>query len=195
LRIYEYVIELKSRSKEWKHKNSPRPKKARKSGSKITVMLIVFFDCHGIVHHEFIPEGETVNADFYMEVSKRLRDRVHCVRLNLQGDNGWILHQDSAPSHTALIVREFLACNSVTVMDHPPYSPDLAPCSFFLFPKCKLVLCGQHLEDVATITAELTTLLKGLKEDDFQGCFNQWKRRWDKCIVSEADKNDVPDNT
>jgi hypothetical protein len=38
-------------------------------------------------------------------------------------------------------------------------------------------------------------LLKGLKEDDFQGCFNQWKRRWDKCIASERDKNDVPDNT
>jgi hypothetical protein len=40
-----------------------------------------------------------------------------------------------------------------------------------------------------------STLLEGLKEDDFQGCFNQWKRRWDKCIASEGDKNDVPDNT
>jgi hypothetical protein len=59
-------------------------------------------------------------------------------------------------------------------MDHPPYSPDLAPCDFFMFPKCKLVLHGQHLGDVATITAE-STLLKGLEEGDFQGCFNQWK--------------------
>jgi hypothetical protein len=39
-----------------------------------------------------------------------------------------------------------------------------------------------------------TILLKGLKEDDFQGCFNQWKRRWDTCIMSEGDKNDLPDN-
>jgi hypothetical protein len=50
-----------------------------------------------------------------------------------------------------------------------------------------------------TITAKSTTLLKGLKEDDFQGCFNQWKWRWHKCIVFEwecfeGDKNDVPDN-
>jgi hypothetical protein len=85
-------------------------------------------------------------------------------------------------------------------MDHPPYSPDLAPCNLFLFPKCKLVLHGRHLGDVATITAESTTSLKGLKEDDFQGCFNQWKQRWDKGIVSEGeyfegDKNDVPNNT
>jgi hypothetical protein len=53
--------------------------------------------------------------------------------------------------------------------------------------------------DVAMITAE-STLLKGLKEDYIQGCFNQWKRRWDKCTASEGDcfegnKNDVPDTT
>ena len=35
-----------------------------------------FFDCHGIVHQEFIPEGQTVNATFYVEVLKHLRDRV-----------------------------------------------------------------------------------------------------------------------
>jgi hypothetical protein len=44
------------------------------------------------------------------------------------------------------------------------------------------------------ITAESTTLLKGLMKDNFQGCFTQWKRRWDNCIASEGDKSDVPDN-
>jgi hypothetical protein len=61
--------------------------------------------------------------------------------------------------------------------------------------KCKLVLRGRHHGDLATITAESTVLLKGLKEDNFQGCFNQWKLRWDKCIAPEGDKNDVPNNT
>jgi hypothetical protein len=65
--------------------------------------------------------------------------------------------------------------------------------------KCKLVLCGLHMGDVATITAKSTMLLIGLKEDDFQRCFSQWKLWWDKCIASEGeyfegDKNDVPDN-
>jgi hypothetical protein len=64
----------------------------------------------------------------------------------------------------------------------------------FSFPKCKLVLRGQHLGDMATITAKSTTLFKDLKEDEFRVCFNQWKRRWDKCIASEGDKNDIPDN-
>jgi len=74
--IYEYDIELKSQSRVWKQKNSLRPKKSRKSKSKIKVMLMVFFDCHGILHHEFAPEGKTVNTAFYVEVSKHLRDHV-----------------------------------------------------------------------------------------------------------------------
>jgi len=69
-------------------------------------------------------------------------------------------------------VREFLARNSITVLEHPPYSPDLAPCNFFLFPKWKLVLRGAALGDV-TIKSEMTSLLKGLKERKSKGaCSN-----------------------
>lgn len=41
-----------------------------------------FFDMHGVVHHEFVPEAQTGNAAFYVEVLKRLRDRVSRVRQN-----------------------------------------------------------------------------------------------------------------
>jgi len=89
--------------------------------------------------------------------------------------------------HSALIVCEFLARNYITVLKHPPYSLDLAPCDFFLFPKCKLVLWWRHLGDVTMIKSEMTSLLKGLREEEFQECFPQWKRRWDKCIVSNGE--------
>ena len=52
-----------------------------------------FFDCHGIVHHEFAPEGKTVNAAFYVEILKRLRDRVRRVRPELWEGRRWILRQ------------------------------------------------------------------------------------------------------
>jgi len=105
-------------------------------------MLMVFFDCHGIVHHEFAPEGKTVNAAFYVEGLKRLRDRVHHVRPELWEERRWILHQDNAPAHSALIVHEFLARNSITVLEHPPYSPNLAPCDFFLVPQMQIGAAG-----------------------------------------------------
>lgn len=150
-------------------------------------MLIVFFYYRGIVHHEYLPEGQTVNAIFYVEVLKRLRDRVRRVRPNLLGEDGWILHHDNAPAHSSLLVREFLARNSITTLDHPPYSPDIAPCDFFLFPKCKMVMRGQHWDDVETIKRETTRQLKSLTSEDFEGCFEQWKQRWDKCITIDGD--------
>ena len=56
--------------------------------------------------------------------------------------NGWILHQDNAPAHNVLSVKQFLASKNITVLEHPPYSPDLAPCDFFLFPKINSALKG-----------------------------------------------------
>jgi len=51
--------------------------------------------------------------------------------------NTWFLYHENAPSHTSFAVREFFAQHNITTLSLPPYSPDLAPCDFFLFPKLK----------------------------------------------------------
>jgi len=56
-------------------------------------------------------------------------------------------------------------------MDHPPYSPDLAPCDFWLFPKLKNALKGQRFADLSDIHCNMKTLLRGIPENDFQDCF------------------------
>jgi len=74
--ILEYDPETKHQSQEWHTANSPRPKKAKMSKSKIKSMLICFFDSLGIIHKEFVPPGQTVNQTFYREILERLRKRV-----------------------------------------------------------------------------------------------------------------------
>jgi histone-lysine N-methyltransferase SETMAR len=69
------------------------------------------------------------------------------------------LHHDYAPAHDALRVNKFLAKNSITKMDHPPYSPDLAPCDFWLFPKLKNALKGQRFSDLSDIQPSMKTLM------------------------------------
>lgn len=54
-------------------KNEPKPKKSRQS--KIKVILIVFFD-RGVIYHEFLPEGQTVNKEYYLAVLRRLREAI-----------------------------------------------------------------------------------------------------------------------
>ncbi|UYV82461.1 hypothetical protein LAZ67_21002278 [Cordylochernes scorpioides] len=60
--------ETTQQASEWRFKNEPRPKKARKAPSKVKVMLTVFFDYQGIVHHEFQQQGSTITADSYLGV-------------------------------------------------------------------------------------------------------------------------------
>ena len=70
---YAYDLETKTQSSQWKSPGSPRPKKARQVRSNIKSLLICFIDQKGgIVHKEFVPPGETVNAAFYVKVLKRL---------------------------------------------------------------------------------------------------------------------------
>jgi len=102
--------------------------------------LICFFDQKGIVHKEFVPTGQTVNAAFYVEVLKHLRENVRRKRPDQWRNNSWLLHHDNAPAHAALLTRRFLTNNNMTVVLHPPYSSDLAPSNFFLFPKLKMKL-------------------------------------------------------
>ena len=58
------------------------------------------------------------------------------------GTRGLLLHHDNASAHTAAKTLDFLAENSVQLVSYPPYSPDLAPCDFFLFPKVKEKIRG-----------------------------------------------------
>jgi len=115
-----------------KHRIHLGQKKARMSRSQVKTMLVCFFDHKRIVHYEFIAQGQTVNQQCYLEVLTRLRECVRRKRPGLWPDK-WILHHDNAPAHEALRVREYLAKNSITKMDHPPYTPDLVPCDFGLF--------------------------------------------------------------
>jgi transposase len=66
----------------------------------------------------------------------------------------------NGPAHTALSVREFLASKKITVLEHPPYLPDLAPTDFFLFPKIKEILKGRHFDDIDDIRSNTMAALK-----------------------------------
>jgi len=74
--VYAYDPETKTQSSQWKSPGSSRPKQARQVRSNIKSMLVCFFDQKGIVHKEFVPTGQTVNAAFYVEVLKHLQENV-----------------------------------------------------------------------------------------------------------------------
>jgi transposase len=185
--IYGYDPETKQQSTQLKSPNSPKPKEAKHVKSKIKSMLIIFFDIKGIVHKEFALAGQTVNSEYYCDVLRRLRENVQRLRPELWRQRNWLLHHDNAPSHTSLFTREFLTTNNITVVPHPSYSPDLAPCDFSLFPRLKIKLKGRHFDTIDVMEAESQAVLNTLTEHDFQDAFEKWQKRWERCIRVEGD--------
>ena len=144
-----YDPETRVLSSQWKSSSS-RAKKARQSRSNIkVVMMIVFFDLDGIVRAEFVPRNTTVNSEYYKGLLERLRNDVRRKRPEKLAD-GFILHHDNAPCHTSLLVRQFLSNKNITVCPHPTYSPNLALCDFWLFPKVKVTMKGKIFDPFRT---------------------------------------------
>jgi histone-lysine N-methyltransferase SETMAR len=102
----------------------------------------LFFDVKGIVHCEFVPPNTTINSDFYRDVLRRLRENVRRKRPELWHNHNWLLHRDNTPAHTSLKTTEFVTNNNMIIVPCSPYSPDLAPCDFTLFPRLKMNLEG-----------------------------------------------------
>nr|XP_012151353.1 PREDICTED: putative uncharacterized protein FLJ37770 [Megachile rotundata] len=178
--VYQYDPEAKRQSSEWRTQGSPRPKKARMSKSKIKIMLITFFDRRDIVYKEFVPTGMNVNAAFYVQVLTRLQNRVTRIRPAIA--RNWALHHDNAPCHGAIVVQQLLTKFDVATLPHPPYSPDLAPPDFFLFPRIKRELKGHRFDSIEAIQAGTTKALNSIPETDFQKAFDEWQRRQTKYV-------------
>ena len=184
--VYEFDTQTSQQASEWRLPTEPKPKRARQTRSKLKVMLTVFFDYRGVVHSEFLPEGQMVNKDYYLSVMRRLREQIRRKRPDLWKDNSWILHHDNAPAHKAIIVNEFLAKNSTNLIEQPPYSPDLAPADFFLFPKLKLPLRGTRFQSIEDIKENSRRQLTSIPKSAYKKCFDDWIIRWHKCIISEG---------
>ncbi|UYV65939.1 hypothetical protein LAZ67_3005932 [Cordylochernes scorpioides] len=175
-----YDPETKRQSSQWIERGEPKPKKARFTKSKVKTLLVTFFYINGLVHHEFIPFGRTINQEVYLVIMRRLREAVRLKRPERWQNNDWILHVDNARPHTVHVVLQFLAKHSTIQIPYPPYSPDLAPNDFFLYPKLKMKLKGRKFDKVDMIQAESKATLRNLSKSDFISCFDNWKNRWNR---------------
>ena len=131
--FYCYDPETKRQSSQWKHAGSPRPKKARQIKSTHKLLMIPFFDSTGMIYMHWVPTGQTVNKEYYVEVLREFRKRFQRKRPAPFKSDQWHFHQDNAPAHNSILVTDYLTKIGIKTLLQPPYSPDLAPCDFWLF--------------------------------------------------------------
>ena len=133
---------------QWKHAGSPRPKKARQSKSTHKLLMIPFFDSTGMIYMHWVPTGQTVNKEYYVEVLREFRNRFRWKRPALFKSGQWHFHQDNAPVHNSILVTDYLTKMGINTVSQPPYSPDLVPCDNCLFHKLKENLRGCRYETI-----------------------------------------------
>ena len=83
-------------------------------------------------------------------------------------DHGIKLLHDNAPAHKSATVQEYLKESGLDVLDHPPYSPDLSPCDFWLFPRLKEILAGHRFESRCGIGSAVYQCLQHIPKEDYR---------------------------
>ena len=70
----------------------------------------------------------------------------------------------------------------MTVLPLPPYSPDLAPADFFLFPKLKRILSGRKYGSRNAVASAVYQCLKRIPKTDYENAFRKWLKRLKLCV-------------
>jgi histone-lysine N-methyltransferase SETMAR len=160
--VFHCTPESKVESMTWKHPHSPVKKKF-KTGK---LMATIFWDVHGVLLIDFTPPDSTINAAAYQKTLKRLKEAIRRTRPGLLTNRlAVLLLHDNARLHSATATMNVLNSWGWEILQHPPYSADLAPSDFHLFPKMKKHLRGHRFHSNEDVRNEIKKWL--LAQDAF----------------------------
>jgi len=134
--VYHYDLETKQQSVEWRHSSSHRPKKFQVQKSAGKVLTSTFWDQDGILLIDYLPKGQTINLEYYSSLLVQLKDILK-EKCHWQVTKGVLFLHNNTPAHRALATQKKLVYLGFQCLVHSPYSPDLAPLDYHLFPGLK----------------------------------------------------------
>ena len=150
--------------------------------SSKTMLYAIFFNSSGPVIQVPCPSGHTVTGRFYKNsVLKKMKE--FSIR-NDQVKDGQesTFYMTTPPLISVRLLSLFLASEKVKVLNHPPYSPDLSPCDFFLFPRLKKMLSGNKYTSRSSLSSAIYQCLQQIPKEDYLSAFRDWVKRLQKCV-------------
>ena len=104
-----------------------------------------------------------------------------------QAKDGQELLHDNASSHKCEFIKSFLASEKVEVLNHPPYSPDLSPCDFFLFPRLKKMFSGNKYTSRSSLCSAIYQCLQQIPKEYYLSAFHDWVKRLQTCVSEKGE--------
>lgn len=180
--VHFFEPRRKINNKIWAGKQARRPCIARRLQSVKKIMYAIFYSPQGVVASVPINQGKTVTGRYYKSKILSKVEKYYKKRRPASGKRHICLLHDNAPPHRAQVVAKFLDERKVKVLPHPPYSPDLSPCDFFLFQKLKKFLSGRRYRSRQAVGSAVYQFLKSVPKKDYENSFKSWIKRLKICI-------------
>ncbi len=184
--VHYWTPETKKQSSVWKLPEEPAPKKFKERPSAGKIMATVFWDYRGVILVEYTPPGTTVTKDTYFDTLVRLKEAIRRKRPGLL-TRGVILLHDNARPHVAGNIKWLLEDLKWIVFGHPPYSPDLAPSDYYLFPGLKNHLGGRHFATGDELRAAVDEFFAKMDAQWYAAGIDRLVLRYDKCLNQNGD--------
>ena len=103
------------------------------------------------------------------------------------GAKGLRLLHDNARPHNTKQVKSKIAGMGMVELEHPPYSPDLPLCDFYLFPKLNKYLSGRHFSNNSELGSAIFQYLRLIPPENYEDIFLQWLEHLQRCIDNHGD--------
>lgn len=185
--FYKYQLRSKQQNLMWLPSSSTRAHIPRQGFGDARQMMAAFFKSDGPVSLVAVEKGATVTAQWYVDVClKKVFEDLEQKRPTVGVRRMFLLHDNAAP-HKARFVKQFLADSGVQEINHPPYSPDLSPADFFLFPRIKRQLAGKRFDTWNDLYGGVWDAMTSISKSDYSNAFKDWIGRCEKCISCGGD--------
>ena len=184
--LHHWDPDTKKEFMQWKHPGSPPPKKFRTQPSASKVMATVFWDSKGIILIDYKPAGTSITGEFYANNIKQLRVAIKEKRRGKLAAGVLLLH-DNAPVHKSRVAQAAIRECKFEQLNHPPYSPDLAPSDYYLFRNLKSHLRGTRFQNDDELEAATDAWFEDQIDDFYFKGIDCLKEMWAKCIEVKGD--------
>ena len=149
-------------------------------------MAMVFWDSKGIILIDYKPAGTSITGEYYVNVIKQLRVAIKEKRREKLAAGVLLLH-DNAPVHKSRVAQADIRECKFEQLNHPPYSPDLAPNDYYLFRNLKSHLRGTRFRDDYKLKAATEAWFEDQIDDFYFKGIDCLKEKWTKCIEEKGD--------
>jgi histone-lysine N-methyltransferase SETMAR len=148
-------------------------------------MVTVFISKNGPEFLNVLPIGTHVNSDIFLnEIIKPL---IKKLKKKYRNDK-ILLHFDNARPHFSKKCLKYFNSHNIELLPHPPYSPDLSPCDFFLFDPLKKKMVGKTFKSHLEIMKEIQELLEEISVESYYNAMTRaWTRKYKLCIKNKGD--------